>query len=125
MDHHELEDSLERETMPSGPASIFHYPYPTFDLRYVLVGTCQVDHRDTLNGFTQGRERRKFTVGMHRHDMENTLEIVLVHLLESLEYLQNSSVCEVVDSRETYLETKCQEERNLVHKDDACCHKNL
>jgi hypothetical protein len=80
---------------------------------YVLVGTCQVDHRATWNGFNQGLERREFTIGMHRRDMETTLKIVLEHLLESLEYLRNNSFCEVVDSRESYLATKCKEERNL------------
>jgi hypothetical protein len=125
MDRHELGDSLEWETVPSGPVSLFHYPDPTFDLRYLLVGTFQVDHRATWNGFNQGLERREFTVGMHRRDMETKLEIVLVHLVESLTYLRNGSVREVVDSCETYLATKFQGERNIVHKKDVGCHKNL
>jgi hypothetical protein len=105
MDRHELGDLLE-ETVPSGPASLLHYPDPTFDLRYVIFGNFQVGHRATWNVFNQGRE---FTVGMHCRDMEATLEILLVHLLENLEYFWNSSVREMVDSRETYLTTKCQE----------------
>jgi hypothetical protein len=50
MDRRELGNSLGEETVPSGPVSIFHYPDPTFDLVYVLIGTCQVDHRATWNG---------------------------------------------------------------------------
>jgi predicted metal-dependent TIM-barrel fold hydrolase len=115
MDLHELGDSFERETVQSGPASVLHYPYPTFDLRYVLVDTCHVDHMETWNGFNQGLERREFTVGMHLREIETMLEIVLVHLLEILEYLRNNYVREVVDIHETYLTTKCQEERNIVH----------
>jgi hypothetical protein len=44
MDRHELEDCVKWETVPSGPASLFHYPDMTFDIGYVLVGTLQVDH---------------------------------------------------------------------------------
>jgi hypothetical protein len=102
MDRLDFGGSLEWETVSRGPALILHYPDPMFDLRYVLIGTCQVDHRSTWNGFNQGLERQ-FTLGMHHRYMENMLEIVLVHLFESLEYLQNSSIREVVDSCETYL----------------------
>jgi hypothetical protein len=84
MDHHELEDLLECETVTSGPALLLHYPDPKFDIRYVLVGTCQVDHMANWNGFNEGLEIHKFTVGMHHRDMETTLEIVLVHLLKAL-----------------------------------------
>jgi hypothetical protein len=58
-------------------------------------------------------------------NVEATSEIVLVHLLESLEYLRHSSVREVVDSCETYLATKCQEERNLFQEKYVSCQKNL
>jgi hypothetical protein len=31
----------------------------------------------------------------------------------------------VIDSCKTYLSTKCQEERNLVHEEDISCQENL
>jgi hypothetical protein len=31
----------------------------------------------------------------------------------------------VIDSCKTYLSTKCQEKRNLVHEEDISCQKNL
>jgi hypothetical protein len=31
----------------------------------------------------------------------------------------------VIDSCKTYISTKCQEKRNLVHGEDISCHKNL
>jgi hypothetical protein len=58
----------------SFPASLFHYPDPTLDPRYVLVGTCQIDHMATWNGFNQGLERCEFTIGMYCRDMETTLK---------------------------------------------------
>jgi hypothetical protein len=73
MDHHELGDCVKRETVSSGPASLFHYPDPMFDLGYVLVGTHQVDHGSTWNGFNQGLERCEFTVIMYRRDVETRL----------------------------------------------------
>jgi hypothetical protein len=91
VDRHELGYCLKQKTVPSGPTTLFHYPDTTFHLGYVLVGTYQVDHRATWHGFNQGLERCEFTGGMYRRDVETTLEILLVHLLESLEYLRDSS----------------------------------
>jgi hypothetical protein len=116
VDRHEIWDSLKWNAVPSGPTAFLHYLDFEFDLRYVLVVTCQVYHGSTWNRLNQGLQRRKFTVGMHHHDMETTLKIVLIDLLESLEYLRYSSVREVVDSHERYLATERQEERNLVLK---------
>jgi hypothetical protein len=73
MEFHELGDCVKQEAVPGGPASLFHYPDPTFDLGYVQVGTNQVDHGATWHGFNQGLERCKFTVCMYRCDVETTL----------------------------------------------------
>jgi hypothetical protein len=73
MDRHELVDCVKRKTVPIATASIFHYPDPAFDLGYVLVGTCQVDHRATWHGFNQGIERCEFTIGMYCRDVVTTL----------------------------------------------------
>jgi hypothetical protein len=121
VDRHELGDPLKWKTVPSGPTEVLHYPDSAFDLRYVLVGSSQVDHMFAWNKLNQGLEGREFAIGVHRRDMETTLDIVLIHLLESLEYLRYSSVHEVVDSYERYLVTTHQEERNLVHEEDVSC----
>jgi hypothetical protein len=47
VDHHELGNSFIWETVPSCPTSLIHYPSSPFDLRYVLIGTCQLDHGAT------------------------------------------------------------------------------
>jgi hypothetical protein len=73
MDRYELGDCVKRETVPSDPASLLHYPEPTFDLGYVLIGTRQVDHRATLHGFNQGLERCEFTISMYRLVVETAL----------------------------------------------------
>jgi hypothetical protein len=73
MDRHELGVCVRRETVPSGPASLFHYPDPMFDLGFVIIGTHQVDHRTTWHGFSQGLERCKFTVKMYHSDVETML----------------------------------------------------
>jgi hypothetical protein len=70
MDFHELGDCVKQDTVSSGPASLFHYPNRTLDLSYVLVGTLQVDHGATWNGFNQDLERCKFTVSMYRRYAE-------------------------------------------------------
>jgi hypothetical protein len=125
VDRHDLGDCVKREAVSSHSASLLHYPDMTFDFGYVLVGTVQVDHGSTWHSFDQGLERCKFTVSMHHRDVEATLQVVLVHFLESLEYLRNSPVREVIDSCKTYFSTKCQEKRNLVHEEDISCQKNL
>jgi homogentisate 1,2-dioxygenase len=61
MDLRELGDCVKRVPVSSGPASLFHHPDPTFDLRYVLVGTYQ------------GLERCEFVVSVYRRDVETTL----------------------------------------------------
>jgi hypothetical protein len=73
MDRHELGNFAKRENVPSGPASLFHYSDPMFDLGYVLVGTNKVDHRATWHGFNRGLERCEFTVNMYRRDVETIL----------------------------------------------------
>jgi hypothetical protein len=88
---------------------------------YVLVGTYQIDHGATWNRLSQGLERREFTVGVHRIDVKTTLEIILIHLFKSLEYLRYRVIREMIDCCEADLTTECQEERNLVDKEDVCC----
>jgi hypothetical protein len=73
MDRHELGDCVKREAVSSCSASLLHYPNSTFDLGYVLIGTCQIDHGATWNRFDQGIERCKFTSSMHRRDVETML----------------------------------------------------
>jgi hypothetical protein len=73
MDHHQLGDCVNQEAVLSGPTLLFHYPDPTFNLVYVLVGTHQVDHGDTWHGFNQGLERCEFTIIMYRRDVETKL----------------------------------------------------
>jgi hypothetical protein len=73
MDRHELVDCVKREAVQSGSASLFHYPDPTFDLVYVLVGTHQFDYGSNWHGFDQGLKICEFTVSIYRSDVENTL----------------------------------------------------
>jgi hypothetical protein len=73
VDRHELGDCLKREAVSSCSASLLHYPNPTLDFGYVLVDTFQIYHGYTWHSFEQGLERCKFTVSMHRRDVETTL----------------------------------------------------
>jgi hypothetical protein len=100
---------------------ILHYLNSPFDLGYVLIGACQIDHGATWYRLNQGLERREFAVGVHRLDVETTLEIVLIHLFKSLEYLRNRAILELIYCREAIFLTECQEERNLVDKEDVGC----
>lgn len=52
-------------------------------------------------------------------DAKAAMKIILVDLLESLEYLRNTSVRKMVDRREANLSTQRQEEGNLVDKEDV------
>jgi hypothetical protein len=83
--------------VPGCPTSLLHYPNSPFDLGYVLFGTCQIDHGATCHRLNQGLERREFTVGVDRIDVETTLEIILIHLFKSLEYLQYRAIREMID----------------------------
>jgi hypothetical protein len=73
MDRHELGACVKWEDALSHLASLLHYPNPTFDFGYVLVGACQIDHGATWHSFDQGFERCKFTISMHRKNVETTL----------------------------------------------------
>jgi hypothetical protein len=119
VDRHELGNCFKREAVPVFPTSFLHYPNSTLDIGYVLIGTCQIDHGATWQRLNQGLERREFAIGVHRLDVETTLEIILIHLFESLEYLRYRAIREMIDCCEAYLTTECQEERNLVDKEDV------
>jgi hypothetical protein len=73
MDRHELRYYVKREAVSSCSASLLHYPNPAFDSGCVLVDTCQIDQWATWHSFDQGLERCKFTVSMHRRDVETTV----------------------------------------------------
>jgi hypothetical protein len=108
VDRQELRDPLKWKDVPCCSASFFHYPYSSLNVGYVVIGTRQVYQRSAWHRLEQGLERREFTIGVHRRDMKSSLEIILVHLLERLEILRNSSVRKMIDIREIYLATKCQ-----------------
>jgi hypothetical protein len=70
---------------------------------------CQVDHRSTWKRLNQRFQGRKLAVGVHHCDVETTLEIILINLLESLEYLRHRAVREVIDGCERDIAAKRQE----------------
>jgi hypothetical protein len=109
VDRHELENCFKWEAVPGCPTSFLHYPNSPLDLGYVRIGTCQIDHEATWHRLNQGLERRKLAVGVHGLDVETTLEIILIHLFESLEYLRYRAIIEMIDCCEADLTTECQE----------------
>jgi hypothetical protein len=116
VDRHDLGDPLKWKAVPSGPTAFLHYPDSTLDLGNVLIGTGQVDHGSTWNRLDQRLQGREFAATVHHCEVKTTLEIILLNLLESLEYLRHLAVCEVIDGCERDLAAKRQEERILVHK---------
>jgi hypothetical protein len=125
VDRHELGNSFIWEAVPSCSTSLLHYPNSPFDLGYVLIGTCQIDHGATWHRLNQRLERSTFAVGVHHLDVEIMLEIILIHLFESLEYLQYRAIREMIDCREADFMTEFQEERNIFDKEDVGCLKHL
>jgi hypothetical protein len=117
VDLHDLGDPLKWKAVPSGLTAFLHYPDSKLDLGHVLIGTGQVDHGSTWNRLDQRLQGREFAVGVHHCDMKTTLEIILVNLLESLEYLRHRVVREVIDGCERDIAAKRQEERIIVHKE--------
>jgi hypothetical protein len=103
VDRHELGNYFKWEAVPGCPISFLHYPNYPFDLGYVLVGTCQIDHGATWHILNQGLQRRESAVGVHRLDVETTLEIILIHLFKSLEYLRYRAIREMIDCCEADL----------------------
>jgi hypothetical protein len=116
VDRHELGNSFILEAVPSCPTSLLHYPNYQLNLGYVVIGTCQIDHGAIWHRLNQGLERREFAIGVHRLDVETTLEIKLIHLFKSFEYLRFRAIREMIDCREADFSTECQEKRNLVDK---------
>jgi hypothetical protein len=108
VDRHELGNSFIWEAVSSCPTSLLHYLNSPFDIRYVLIGTCQIDHGVTWYILNQGLER-PHSVGVHRLDVETTVEIILTHLFKSLEYLRYRAIREMIDCHEADFTTECQE----------------
>jgi hypothetical protein len=94
------------KAVPSGPAALLHYPDTPLDLRHVLVGTGQVDHISTWNRLNQRPQGREFAVSVHDCDVKTTLEIILINILESLEYVRHRAVREVIDGCERDIAAK-------------------
>jgi hypothetical protein len=113
VDRHELGNSFIWDAVPSCPTSLLHYQNSPFDLGYVIIGTCQIDHGATWNRLNQGLERREFSVSMQHLDVETTVEIILIHLFKSLEYLRYREIREMIDCREADFTTEC-------HKKISC-----
>jgi hypothetical protein len=82
VDHQELVDTLKWKDVPCLSASFLHYPYSSFNLGYVLIGTRQVYQRSTCHRLDQGLVRREFAIGVYRRDLKSSMEIILVHLIE-------------------------------------------
>ena len=88
----QLWDSLEWKAVSTRSAPFLHNSNSSFDFRHVFVRACQVDRRATWEGRDKSFEWLEFAVRMHRRDAKATLEIVLVDLLECLEYFWNRAV---------------------------------
>ena len=62
---------------------------------------------------------------MQNGDSEALIEIVLIDLLECLEDVRNSSVRQMIHSRETDFAVECQVERYFVHKEYISGHEHI
>jgi hypothetical protein len=82
----------------------------SFGLARLTIGPLGRDLITTLMG---ANSPSAFTIVMRKP----ILEIILVDFLERHEYLQNTSVCGVIDCRKAYLVTQREEEWNFVHKE--------
>jgi hypothetical protein len=107
---------LKWKSVPGGPTAFLHYPNTTIDLRHVLISTGQVDHRSTWNRLNQKLQGYEFSISVHHCDVKNILEIILIHLLESLEYLRHRTVRKVIDRCERDLALSIKKNGFLLTK---------
>jgi hypothetical protein len=120
MDCQKFGNPLERKIVTACSTTFLHSTNSPFNFWYVFVGAGQVDNRTTQHCIDQGLEWCKFPIRMQYSDAEASLEIVLIYLFEGSKNCRNGSVREMVDSRETYLTTECQKERDLVDEEYIC-----
>ncbi len=91
MNRHKLRDPLEWKVVSFRSAPILRRPDSSLDVRNVLVGTSQVDHRATRHHLNQCLQGCEFAISVDDGDAKATLEIALAHLLESLKYFAERS----------------------------------
>ena len=122
VDQQKLWDPVEGKAVSDSPTPFLDHLDSILDLGDVFACACQVDSRATWYSLYHSLHWRKLSIGVYRRDSEALIEVELVDLLESFEDALDLPISQVVHRSEAYTPAECQEEWNLVDKEDVRCY---
>jgi hypothetical protein len=112
---------VERDGVNDGSDPFLNYPNLHFNLRDVLVSTCQVKLQRSIHHCHPSFKRSKFLVALNEDNLEASLKVITAHAFQCIENGESLPIAQVRNQQKAYDQTVGDEEWYLVDKKNVKC----
>ena len=116
MNQHPSWKRVQRDGINDGPDPFLNYPNLPFNLRDVLVGTCQVKLRRSIHRRHPNFKRSKFPVSLYEDNLKTPLKVITAHAFQCVKNGESFPIAQVRNQQKAYDQTVGDEEWYLVAK---------
>ncbi len=116
MNQHLSWKRVERDGVDDGPDPFLDHPNLPFNLRDVLVSTCQVKLRRSIYPCHPSFKRSKFSVALYEDNLKTLLKEITAHTFQCIKNGKSLPIAQVCNQQKAYDQTVGDEEWYLVDK---------
>ncbi len=110
MNQHPSWKRVERDGVNDGSDPFLNYPNLPFNLRDVLVSTCQVKLQRSIHRCHPSFKRSKFPVAHNEDNLKTLLEVITAHAFQCIEKGESLPIAQVHNRQKAYDQTVGDEE---------------
>jgi hypothetical protein len=116
MNHHLSWKRVERDGVDDGSDLFLNHPNLPFNLRDVLISTCQVKLRRSIHHCHPSFKRSKFAVTLYEDNLKTSLKVITAHTFQCIKDGESLPIAQVRHRQKEYDHTVGGEEWYLVDK---------
>ncbi len=116
MNQHPSWKRVERDGVNDGSDPFLNYLNLPFNLRDVLISTCQVKLRRSIHCHHPSFKQSKFSVALNEDNLKTLLKVITAHDFQCIENGESLPIAQVRNRQKAYDQTVGDEEWYLVDK---------
>jgi hypothetical protein len=116
MNQHPSWKRVERDGVDDGSDPFLNHPNLPFNLRDVLVSTCQVKLWHSIHRRHPSFKRSKISVALYEDNLKTSLKLITAHTFQCIEDGESFPIAQVHNQQKAYDQTVGGEEWYLVVK---------
>ncbi len=116
MNQHPSWKRIEKDGVDDGPDPFLNHPNLPFNLRDVLVSTCQVKLQRSIYPRHPSFKWSKFSVALYEDNLKTLLKVITAHTFQCIENGESLPIAQVRNQQKAYDQTVGGEQWYLVDK---------